>query len=135
MGRSDFIDVDDPGVAFDDVTDDGETQSGASCIARPCFVETGEAFEDELAILDRDTVAIVAHGEPCSAVAFGEGDRDGGGCVPFGVLDKVASRPCKLLGVADGLYRGDFAKVDGHASAFSQAPCFAEDDVVEVDAL
>ncbi len=56
-------DRDGSAVRRHDLTGDGESEPGAAPVSGPGVVEAGEAFEDLILLLDRDTRAVVGDGE------------------------------------------------------------------------
>ena len=51
-------------MTLDDVAGDRQAEPGAAGVAGSGFVEAGEAFEDELPIVQRDPGAVVTDGQP-----------------------------------------------------------------------
>ena len=63
-------------MALDDVTNDGQPQTGSAAVACSAFVESGESLEDRLSVLDRDPAAVVVDGQPNVAVDLGQVNAD-----------------------------------------------------------
>lgn len=89
------LDVLDPNlrtVAFDDVLNDGESESCAPVVTSSGVVEADESFEHTATVLDCNAWPIVAdcHGDPVAATLTSEVDGNLGGGMLFGIVDKVA---------------------------------------------
>ena len=120
-------------VVADDLPDDGEAKAGAATTTGAGVIESGEAFEDPVAVRWGDAQPIVVDRERDDAAAVAKPDRDGGGGMVLRVLQQVANGPCEVVSVAEHERAGDAGGVDGDVVGTREPGGFVEDDLVEID--
>jgi hypothetical protein len=89
-----------PAVVLHDLAGDGESEAGARGVRCPGVVQSSEAFKDALPVLGSDAGTVISDRDLDGSVVFSDCQRDGGGGMPFGVLEQVADGSRQLPWIA-----------------------------------
>lgn len=116
-------------VGPSDLAEDGETQSGSTVGAVAGFVETGEAVEDDLALVRWNSGAVVVDRDDGMVVVDGQRDAGAAASVAHRVVQQVPDGSGDELLVAVDPHRSSDVDIDG----VGLSERFSGHQIIEVD--